>query len=106
MLRKGKPPYPLRQAIMEILQEEAQRRAEQRGLQSQVKEGVEEIVEEIAMSSARLFNIIKSRYPDVSSSEFNKALMELELRGFINVETVERDLKNITARIKVRVKPI
>ncbi len=42
-----------------------------------------------------LFNAIKTVIPDVSFSEFNKALMNLEMDGIIEVDTMKRNTRVI-----------
>ncbi len=42
-----------------------------------------------------LFNVLRSVRPDLSFSEFNKALMTLEVRGVIEVDTARRSTRVI-----------
>ncbi|MCD6509700.1 MAG: hypothetical protein J7L11_04835 [Thermoprotei archaeon] len=42
-----------------------------------------------------LFNSIKSIMSDISPSEFNKALMNLEIRGLIEVDLMKRGTRVI-----------
>ncbi|RLF13423.1 MAG: hypothetical protein DRJ66_07855 [Thermoprotei archaeon] len=42
-----------------------------------------------------LYSALKNLVKEISPSEFNKALMTLELRGIIEVDSIKKDMKVI-----------
>ena len=50
------------------------------------------------MTDDKLLDYVRAFYPDVSMTEFNKALMTLEMNGFIYVVSYARGKKQIELR--------
>ncbi len=47
------------------------------------------------ITDKNLYDAVRTLRPDLSMNEFNKALLRLEIKGYISVATVKKNLRNV-----------